>query len=51
LKAEPGLKFIALQAFKSLLNTGSCDFTGATFLEDESLLVTTQSAIGWRHFL
>jgi hypothetical protein len=51
LKTEPGLKFIALQAFKSLLDTGSCDFTGATFSDEESILVSSQTAIGWRHFL
>ena len=51
LKTEPGLKFIALQAFKSLLDTGSCDFTGAAFSDEESILVSSQTAIGWRHFL
>jgi hypothetical protein len=51
LKTEPGLKFIALQAFTSLLDTGSCDFTNATFSDEEALLVSSQSAIGWRHFL
>jgi hypothetical protein len=51
LKTEPGLKSIALQAFKSLLATGSCDFTGATFSPCESQLVHSQSTIGWKHFL
>jgi hypothetical protein len=51
LKTQPGLKFIVLHAFKSLLASGTCDFADAIFSEDEARLVASQTGIGWRHML
>jgi hypothetical protein len=50
-QTQPGIKLIILRAFKSLLSSGACDFDDAVLSADESLLVSSQSAIGWRHLL
>jgi hypothetical protein len=51
LKTQPGIKLIILRAFKSLLLSGACNFDDAVFSHDESLIVTSQAAIGWRHLV
>jgi hypothetical protein len=51
LNTQPGLKLIILRAFKSLLSSGACDFADSVFSANESLVVTSQAAIGWKHLI
>jgi hypothetical protein len=45
------LKILILRAFCDLTHTGTCSFEGTILTESEQAVVTSQTAIGWHHFL
>ena len=51
IKTQPGLQNLLLQAYKSLLQTGTCSFTYASLSDDESTVVDSQALIGWQHLI
>jgi hypothetical protein len=49
LNTQPGLRIILLRAFRSLIATGDCSFHDDNFSATETVLIDSQTAIGWKH--